>query len=151
MMGCFLFEWDGSAARAKAAVPDCDGYGTPANASVEATSYDVSRLQATRLRILSLATTSWLSSSSIQRKQQRHCIWTHKCAGVHGRDVFASQPTNTSVVDGRPAVLMARAIADPDPTYQWFKDGARSTGRRTELTYCAAAFQSMQDILCSSQ
>jgi hypothetical protein len=59
-----------------------------------------------------------------------------------GPMAFVSHPTNTSIVDGRPAEFTALAVANPNPRYQWFKNGIPIVGATNRTYSIAAAFPS---------
>ena len=59
-----------------------------------------------------------------------------------GPMTFTTQPTNTSVVDGRAVALSASAIGNPEPTYQWFKNGTLIPGATNRSYSLATAYPS---------
>jgi len=59
-----------------------------------------------------------------------------------GAMTFVTHPTYVSVLDGRPATFSAKAVSDPDPAYQWFKDGAAIPSATNRVYSLAAAYPS---------
>ncbi len=124
--------------------PPVIAYATLANAippgSGDATAYDVFTLTGDALTNL-LRGDNVLAVEVHQRSSgSGDIVWGAALSALvySGPMTFTAQPTNASVLDGRPVSFTTSVIANSDLVYQWFRNGVAIPGA-TNRTYALTA------------